>query len=198
MNGVLESTSNYGAIDQAKEVTRWIFDNKVGKVSPIITVNNNYFFITTVKGIHNEGIATLSEVTPMINQQLYGELASAKAAAGIAEKIKGLSDLQTIADTLHSIVSSGVDVRFASLAGQGLDPKFIGAVAVAPEGQICGPVAGTIGTYVFKVNSRETESFYTEEDAKNAAAQMNSYASQMILPVMMQEAEVKDYRARFF
>ena len=198
VNGVLESTSNYGAIDQAKEVTRWIFDNKVGKVSPIITVNNNYFFITTVKGIHNEGIATLSEVTPMINQQLYGELASAKAAAGIAEKIKGLSDLQTIADTLHSIVSSGVDVRFASLAGQGLDPKFIGAVAVAPEGQICGPVAGTIGTYVFKVNSRETESFYTEEDAKNAAAQMNSYASQMILPVMMQEAEVKDYRARFF
>ena len=198
VNGVLESTSNYGAIDQAKEVTRWIFDNKVGKVSPIITVNNNYFFITTVKGIHNEGIATLSEVTPMINQQLYGELASAKAAANIAEKIKGLNDLQTIADTLHSIVSSGVDVRFASLAGQGLDPKFIGAVAVAPEGQICGPVAGTIGTYVFKVNSRETESFYTEDDAKNAAAQMNSYASQMILPVMMQEAEVKDYRARFF
>ena len=198
VNGVLESTSNYGAIDQAKEVTRWIFDNKVGKVSPIITVNNNYFFITTVKGIHNEGIATLSEVSPMINQQLYGELASAKAAANIAEKIKGLNDLQTIADTLHSIVSSGVDVRFASLAGQGLDPKFIGAVAVAPEGQICGPVAGTIGTYVFKVNSRETESFYTEEDAKNAAAQMNSYASQMILPVMMQEAEVKDYRARFF
>ena len=198
VNGVLESTSNYGAIDQAKEVTRWIFDNKVGKVSPIITVNNNYFFITTVKGIHNEGIATLSEVSPMINQQLYGELASAKAAANIAEKIKGLNDLQTIADTLHSIVSSGVDVRFASLAGQGLDPKFIGAVAVAPEGQICGPVAGTIGTYVFKVNSRETESFYTEEDAKNAATQMNSYASQMILPVMMQEAEVKDYRARFF
>ena len=198
VNGVLESTSNYGAIDQAKEVTRWIFDNKVGKVSPIITVNNNYFFITTVKGVHNEGIATLSEVNPMISQQLYGERASAKAAADIAEKIKGLNDLQTIADTLHSIVSSGVDVRFASLAGQGLDPKFIGAVAVAPEGQICGPVAGTIGTYVFKVNSRETESFYTEDDAKNTAAQMSSYASQMILPVMMQEADVKDYRARFF
>ena len=116
----------------------------------------------------------------------------------LADKIKGLSDLQVIADTLHSIVSSGVDVRFASLAGQGLDPKFIGAVSVAPEGQICGPVAGTIGTYVFKVNSRETEAFYTEEDAKNNAAQMNSYASQMILPVMMQEADVKDYRARFF
>ena len=198
MNGVLESTSSYGAIDQAKEVTRWVFDNKVGKVSPIITVNNNYFFITTVKNIHKEGIATLSEVTPMINQQLYSELLSAKAAATVAERIKGLNDLQVIADTLHSLVNQGVDVRFASLAGQGLDPKFIGAATVAPEGQICGPVAGTIGTYVFKVNSRETESFYTEEDARNNAAQMSSYASQMILPVMMQEAEVVDHRARFF
>ncbi|MBR7004345.1 MAG: SurA N-terminal domain-containing protein [Bacteroidales bacterium] len=198
MNGVLESTSSYGAIDQAKEVTRWIFDNKVGKVSPIITVNNNFFFVTTVKGIHKEGVATLDEVKDMINQQLYNEQLSVKAAERVAERIKGLNDLQTIADTLHSVVSSGVDVRFASLAGQGLDPMFIGAASVAPEGQICGPVAGTIGTYVFKVNSREMESFFTEDDAKNAAAQMSSYNSQMILPVMMQEADVKDNRARFF
>lgn len=198
MNGVLESTSSYGAIDQAKEVTRWVFDNKVGKVSPIITVNNNYFFVATVKGIHKEGTATLAEVSPMINQQLYGDKASAKAAEEIAAKIAGLDDLQVIADTLHSVISSGVDVRFASLTGQGLDPKFIGAVVVAPVGQISGPVPGTIGTYVFKVNSREAESFYTEEDAKNYLAQMNSYASQMVLPAMMQEAGVKDNRARFF
>ena len=198
MNGVLESTSSYGAIDQAKEVTRWVFDNKVGKVSPIITVNNNYFFIATVKGIHKEGVATLSEVSSVINQQLYSELASEKAAKDVAAKISGMTDLQAIADTLHSTVSAGVDVRFASMAGQGLDPKFIGAVSNAPEGQICGPVAGTIGTYVFRVNSRETEAFYTEEDAKNYAAQMNNYATQMILPVMMREADVKDNRARFF
>ena len=198
MNGVLESTSNYGAIDHAKEVTRWVFDNKVGKVSPIITVNNNYFFVTTVKGIHKEGLATLSEVSSIINQQLYSELASKKAAEDVAAKIQGMTDLQAIAEALNTTVNSGVDVRFASMNGQGLDPKFIGAASVAPEGKICGPVTGTIGTYVFKVNSRETESFYTEEDAKNYATQMSSYASQMILPVMMQQANVKDYRARFF
>ena len=198
MNGVLESTSSYGAIDQAKEVTRWVFDNKVGKVSPIITVNNNYFFIATVKGIHEEGIATVEEVKDVIYQQLYAELASEKAAERLAEKVKGLNDLQTIADTLHTVVSSDVDVRFATMAGQGLDPKFIGAVSVAPEGVIGGPVAGTIGTYFFQVKSRDMGAFYTEEDAKNNALQMDSYNAQMILPVMMQEADVKDRRARFF
>ena len=194
---VTEATSNYGSISQAKEVTRWVFDNKVGKVSEIITVNNNYLFVATVTGIHKEGTAKLDEVKDVIRQQLYAEKAAEKAAADIAQKIQGINDLQVIADTLHSSVSAGVDVRFASLAGQGLDPKFIGAASVAPEGKICS-VAGTIGTYVFKVNSRDTGAFYTEDDAKNNAAQINNYSTQMILPVMMVESDVKDNRARFF
>lgn len=195
---VTEATSSYGSISQAKEVTRWVFDNKVGKVSEIITVNNNYLFVATVTGIHKEGIAKIDEVKEAIRQQLYAQKASEKAAADIAQKIQGISDLQAIADTLHSSVSTGVDVRFASLAGQGLDPKFIGAASVAPEGKICGPVAGTIGTYMFKVNSRDTGSFYTEDDARNAATQMNNYTTQMILPVMMMESDVRDHRARFY
>ena len=195
---VTEATSSYGSISQAKEVTRWVFDNKVGKVSEIITVNNNYLFVATVTGIHKEGIAKIDEVKEAIRQQLYAQKASEKAAADIAQKIQGISDLQAIADTLHSSVSTGVDVRFASLVGQGLDPKFIGAASVAPEGKICGPVAGTIGTYIFKVNSRDTGSFYTEDDARNAATQMNNYTTQMILPVMMMESDVRDHRARFY
>lgn len=195
---VTEATSSYGSISQAKEVTRWVFDNKVGKVSEIITVNNNYLFVATVTGIHKEGIAKIDEVKEAIRQQLYAQKASEKAAADIAQKIQGISDLQAIADTLHSSVSTGVDVRFASLAGQGLDPKFIGGASVAPEGKICGPVAGTIGTYIFKVNSRDTGSFYTEDDARNAATQMNNYTTQMILPVMMMESDVRDHRARFY
>ena len=198
MTAVQESNDTYGSINQAREVTRWIFDNKVGKVSDIITVNNNYFFIATVTGIHKDGIATLDETKDVIRQQLFAQKAAEKAAADVAEQIKGMDDLQEIADKLNTSVSSDVDVRFASLNGQGLDPKFIGAVSVAPEGKICGPVAGMIGTYVFKVNGRDTGAFNTEDDAKANADQMASYMSQMILPVMMLDADVKDNRARFF
>lgn len=198
LNNVAESNSNYGSIGHAKEVTRWIFDNKPGKVSEIITVDNNYLFIATVKAIHEEGIATLKETSSVIRQRLYADKASEKLAADVAAKIEGLTDLQAIAEKLGSTVSSNVEVRFASMAGQGLDPKFIGAASVAPEGQICGPVAGSIGAYVFKVNSRDTGAFYTEDDARNAHTQYDSYMDQMIVPIMMTEAEVKDNRARFF
>ena len=77
-------------------------------------------------------------------------------------------------------------------------PKFIGAASVAEDGKICGPVAGNIGVYVYKVTGRETGAFFTEDDAKARDAQMAQYSTQMLVPVMMEDADVKDNRARFY
>ena len=179
-------------------MTRWIFDNKPGKVSNIITVNNNYFFVAAVKAVHEEGIAPLEEVSANIRSELYNRKLAEKKAADIAEQIKGLDSMDAIAEALGTTVSTQEDITFASMRGQGLDPAFIGAVSAAPEGKICGPVAGTIGTYVFKVTGRDTGAFYTEDDARNNQLQKSQYMSQMILPVMMELADVKDNRARFY
>ena len=195
---ITESTDSYGSIGHAKEVTRWAFDNKPGKVSNIITVDNNYFFVVAVKDAHKEGIAPVSEVASQIKNQLYVDKYAEKRKAEVAEKIAGLTDLEAIAEKLGTAVNTQNDVAFASMNARSLDPKFVGAVAAAPEGQLCGPVAGSIGTYVFKVTGRETGSFYTESDAKNANAQIMNYNIQNIVNVMMQDAGVKDNRARFF
>ena len=193
-----EGTDTYGSIGHAKEVTRWAFDNKPGKVSNIITVDNNYFFVVAVKGVHKEGIAPVSEVSDAIKNQLYSEKYAAKRQAEVAEQIAGLTDLEAIAEKLGTTVSTQNDVAFASMSARSLDPKFIGAIAAAPEGKISGPVAGSYGVYVFNVLGRETGSFYTDSDAKNANSQLMNYALQMIVPVMMQDADVKDNRARFY
>ena len=198
INAMLEGSDKLGSIDNAKEVSRWAFDNKVGKVSNIITVDNNYFVIATVRGIHKEGYAKVDEVASNIRQQLYYEKLGEKKAAEVAEKIKGMDDLQAIATKLGTTVSSHSGVAFSSMNAQGLDPKFIGAVSVAPVGKISAPLAGSIGVYVYKVTGRETGAFFTEDDAKNRQSQMAMYSSQMIIPVMMSDADVKDNRARFY
>ena len=195
---VTESTENYGAIGHAKEVTRWAFDNKPGKVSNIITVDNNYFFVVAVKEAHKEGIAPVADVAAQIRNELYAEKYAEKQQAEVAEKIAGLTDLEAIAEKLGTSVNTQNDVAFAAMSARSLDPKFVGAIAAAPEGKVVGPIAGSIGTYVFKVNGRETGAFYTESDAKNANAQILNYNLQNIVPVMMKDADVKDNRARFF
>jgi peptidyl-prolyl cis-trans isomerase D len=193
-----EGTDSYGAISHAKEVTRWAFDNKPGKVSNIITVDNNYFFVVAVKDAHKEGIAPVSEVSAQIKSQLYTDKYAEKRQGEIAEQISGLNNLEAIAEKLGTTVSTQSDVAFSAMSARSMDPKFVGAIAAAPEGKVCGPVAGSIGVYVFQVTGRDTGSFYTESDAKNANAQILNYTTQMILPVMMQDADVKDNRARFF
>ena len=198
VNRMAEGANRLGSIENTKEVTRWAFEAKVGQASNIITVNNNYFIVAALKGIHEEGYTPVNEVSLQISNKLYSEKLAEKKSAEVAEKIAGLEDLAAIAEALGTTVSTKDGVAFSSLTSQGLDPKFIGAASVAEEGKICGPVAGTIGVYVYKVTGRETGAFYTEEDAKARDAQMTQYTTQMIVPTMMDDAEVKDNRARFF
>ena len=198
VNKMLESSDRLGAIDNTKEVTRWAFEAKKGQVSNIITVNNNYFIIAALKGIHKEGYTSVEEVASSISNILYREKAGEKKAAEVAEKIAGLTDMQAIAEALGATVSTKEGVAFSSMTSQGLDPKFIGAASVAEDGKIYGPLTGNVGVYVYKVTGRDTGAFFTEEDAKARDAQMTQYSTQMLIPVMMEEAEVKDNRARFF
>ncbi len=198
VNKMLESADRLGSVEDTKEVTRWAFDSKVGQVSNIITVNNNYFIVAALKGIHKEGYTPVEEVSAQISNVLYREKLAEKKQAEVAEKIAGMEDMQAIAEALNTTVSTKDGIAFSSMTSQGLDPKFIGAASVAEEGKISGPVAGNIGVYVYKVTGRETGSFFTEDDAKARDAQMSQYSAQMVVPTMMDDADVKDNRARFF
>ncbi len=195
---MLESASMLGSINHTKEVTRWAFEAKVGDVSNIITVDNNYFIVAAVTRIHKEGYADVNEVAPQIKDVLYMEKSGEKLAADVAKKIEGKGSMEAIAEALQSSVSTKEGVAFSSLTSQGLDPMFIGAASVSEDGKICGPVIGSVGVYVYKVTGRDTGAFYTEDDAKTYDAQMTQYSSQALMSTMMTDAEVVDNRARFF
>ena len=193
-----EGTSRLGAVDGTKEITRWAFEAKKGDVSSIFTINNNYFVVAAVTGIHEEGYTPVNEVSSSISNILYNKLYAEKKSAEVKESIAGLTDLTAIAEKLGTTVSTKDGVAFSSFSSMGLDPMFIGAAYASEDNVICGPVAGNNGVYVYKVTGRETQSHYTEESAQQHSAQRTQYSSQMVVPVMMDDADVKDKRARFF
>ena len=192
---ISEATANYGAIDNAKEVTRWAFDNKVGKASNIITVDNNYFFVVAVKDATKEGYTPVEKVAPQIQDKLYSDKIQAVKTKEVAEKIAGATTMEEVAERLGVQVEHR-DAR--SLGSTGVEPALIGAVAAAKDGEIFGPVPGIMGSYVVRVSNRETGSFYTEDDAKALSTQKAQYLSQLILSVMQDYDNVKDNRERFF
>lgn len=196
---IYESTDRLGTVEGTKEITRWAFESKkAGKVSDIFTVNQSYYFVVAVKGVHKEGYATVAESKDFIENTLYSEKLGAKKAEEVAQKIEGLSTLESIADALGTTVSTSEDITFASLTSQSSDSRFAGAVSVSPEGVVSKPFVGSRGVYVYKVTKHATGSFFTEDDAKNQEASAAQMAAQMLVPVMQQDGDVKDNRARFY
>ena len=128
----------------------------------------------------------------------YQEKLAEKKTAEVAQKVEGLTDLAAVAEALGTTVSSKEGVTFASFTSTGLDNKFIGAASVAEVGALNGPIQGNTGVYVYTVTDRSEGAFFTEDDAANREQQMSYSATQMLLPVMMDEAEVKDNTARFY
>ena len=197
-NKMPESTSRLGSVEHTKEVTRWAFEAKVGQVSNIISIDNKYYVVAALKGIHKEGFTPVEEVAARIRPVLYQEKAAAKKTAEVAEKINGLTDLAAVAEALGTTVSSKEGVTFASFTSAGLDNKFIGAASVAEVGALNGPLQGNTGVYVYTVTDRSEGAFFTEDDAALREQQMSYTSLQMLLPVMMDEAKVKDNTARFY
>ena len=197
-NKMPEGANRLGSVEHTKEVTRWAFDAKVGEVSNIISIDTKYYVIAALKGVHKEGYTPVAEVATRIESVLYQEKLAEKKAAEVAEKIQGMTELEAVAEALGTTVSSKEDVTFASFTSSGLDNKFIGAASVAEEGVLNGPVKGNTGVYVYKVTGRSEGAFFTEDDAKNRDMQMNYSALRMLLPVMMDAADVKDNTARFY
>ena len=149
-NRVAESARQLSRYDDVREVIRWIYDDKTkeGDVSPIITVNNDIYFVVALKQIHEEGYTPVNSVASSIKYRLTNEKRAEKVRNEVADKIAGLTDINVIADTLGQTVSTKTGITFGSMSGNSTEPAFIGAVAGAEPGVIAGPVAGNIGVYV--------------------------------------------------
>ena len=197
-NRMPESANRLGSVEHTKEVTRWAFEAKAGQVSSIISIDNKYYVVAALKGTHKEGFAPVEEVASRIESVLYQEKLAEKKTAEVAQKVEGLTDLAAVAEALGTTVSSKEGVTFASFTSTGLDNKFIGAASVAEVGALNGPIQGNTGVYVYTVTDRSEGAFFTEDDAANREQQMSYTSLQMLLPVMMDEAEVKDNTARFY
>lgn len=197
-NNVLESTSTFGSVDHAKEVTRWVFDAKKGKSSGIITVDNKYFFVAAVKEVRKDGYRNINEVAPMIENMLYTEKRNANKTAQVAQKLAGLGTIEEVGTAFSADVTSRKDISFSPMSSPSVEPAVLGAILNTQVGEMSGAVQGVRGVYVFKLDRKDAGNFFTEDDAKQYTTQKAQYSSQLIIPVMQEAADVKDDRARYF
>ncbi|MFA6676426.1 MAG: SurA N-terminal domain-containing protein [Bacteroidales bacterium] len=197
-SNVAESARKISKYEDVPEVTRWIYGAKKGEVSPIITINNKYFFVVALKEVREDRYAPVNQVASNIQMILAQKKRAEKLAETTAEKIKGLTSMKEIAEKLNTTVSSRDDISFGSITSRSFDPVLVGSIAGAPENEICGPIAGNVGVYIFKVKSRNVGNFFSEDDAKTREDQMMNYQINALNSIFQEEANLIDHRAKFF
>ena len=195
---IVPGAKSIAAYSNARELVRWAYEAKEGDVSQIISIDNKYFFVAALTGIREAGIPALEEISSEIASTIKKEKTDAKMVADIKTQAEGLFGLEDIAEKLGTTVSRQSGMAFGGFGSQTFDPKFIGAVAGAPENTLRGPIAGSIGAYIFNVDARNIGAFFTEDDAKYRQTQVISYQVQMIPSIMEKTAGVVDNRAKFF
>ena len=180
----------------ARELVRWAYNNKVGKVSGAMEIDGDYV-VATVSNIREEGYMPIEEVQSRIMSQLRNE----KKAAWVGEQIAGLATIEEAAEALGAKV---VDVEDAlgnanNIVGVGPDMKLVGALAAAEVGAIEGPVAGNYGVYVYVVENQTNKENVTAEDEK---VRLDSYElyyiNERIDQALSDGAEIVDERVKFF
>ena len=195
---VLPGAKTLANYQHTREISRWANESKVGEVSPIITVDNKYFFVVALTAIHPEGYADINEVYSDIQNVLMVEKKGAKVAEETKATVAGANTIEEVAEKLATTVSNQSGMAFSSLTSQQLDPKFIGAVAGAPVNTLVGPVVGDLGVYYFTVKDKEVGAFYTEDDAKLRNAQVFSTVARFIPSIITQDAGIVDTRYKFY
>ena len=180
----------------ARELVRWAYNNKAGKVSGAMEIDGDYV-VATVSKVREEGYMPLEEVQSRIMNQLRNE----KKAAWVGEQIAGAATIEEVAETLGAKV---VDVEEAlgnanNIVGVGPDMKLVGALAAAEVGAIEAPLAGNYGVYVYVVENQTNKENVTAEDEK---VRLDSYElyyiNERVDQALSDGADIVDERVKFF
>jgi peptidyl-prolyl cis-trans isomerase D len=188
-----------GAITGARQVVRWAFNNKKGKVSDINECGDK-LVIVAHKGRLPKGYQSLATVTP----QLKAELAAKKKGEELAANLKA-KNLSSIAAYAEAVSANPDTVKFITMTTSritniGVEPKLNAYITLSPLNKVSEPVAGNNGVYVFEVVNRTTDSNpYDESSQKSMLEAGNSYRiGSFALRYMQQEADIEDNRIRFY
>lgn len=183
-------------LNDAREMIRWAYNNKEGKISTAMDIDGDYV-VATVKKVRNEGYTPYEEVASRIAQTLRNE------AKGdyIASQVADAENIAAVADIL-GVEIVGVNELLGNantIVGVGPDQLLVGAISAANEGELVGPVMGDYGVYYFTVDGRTTAENATAESEKvRLDSQALFYLNERLDQALEEGAEIEDNRVRFF
>ncbi len=203
--------SGLGGGNTSRDMVRWAFgddpnleDPQPGDASPVIyryqhpeRLYYEKFVVAGLKGIQKAGIPAVQEVKEEIEQDVLNW----KKAQVIAERVKGKSDLSSVAAQFQLQVDTAANVKFtaSSVQGIGPEPKVIAAIFLTPLTSVSDPIIGDSGVFLVKpLEETPQPAMAVDQVRRLQLTSLQSNVRARFMQALRKKARIKDYRANFF
>jgi peptidyl-prolyl cis-trans isomerase D len=190
-----------GNLGDARQMVTWLYrDGKIGKVSDVFDLEDNYVE-AVMTGETKEGYKAFDkvkeEITPIVKNQLKGEKIIEKLNAQ-----KGTLDEMTKAFGTDASVNSSSDLKLNSnsLPSVGLDAKAVGVAFSLENGKRTKPFAGENGVLIIELQNKTVAPAVGDYTMfKNQLLQgLNGKSSFGIVQAIKEVSKIEDKRYKFF
>lgn len=200
-NDLFSSEHNIAGIRATTEALRWVFDAKVGQVSPLYECgNNDHLLVIAIEKIHPAGYRSQADVVDMLRPEVLRD----KKFETLSTRLAGVKSVDEAkakgaqVDTIRRVTFGAP--AFIRATGSS-EPALSGAVAATDKGAFRSEVVkGNGGAFVFQVldkTQREGATFdekTVEQQQRQAALQ----AASRFINELYTKANVVDRRYIFF
>ena len=203
LNDISTAEHYVGGIPGTRDALKWLFEAKLGEVSPLYECgNNDHLLVIALTAVHPQGYRSWDDA--QVKEILKREVIKDKKAEKLMAKLKGVNSIAA-AQAKGAKVSSVNQITFAApafvQATGSVEPALSGAVAGTAVGKFSKtPVKGNAGVYVFQVvkKSMRAGSKYDETLVMQQAAQANMQLVGNFMQDLILKAKVVDNRYLFF
>lgn len=199
LTAMMQNVGNYTG---SRDIVQWAFNDKtaVGSVADQVFDSENNFIVVALKDVLKKGYATLDQVRTMIDQQVRIDKKAEVLMAKASDAMQGATNIDAVAGKLSVAVDTVENSTFSGyfFGKFGMEPKMQGAAAAAQKGAMFGPVKGASGVYVATVFNEQENGTASSDVVRNRFSQQYTQKARMASMVLRQNADINDYRNRFF
>jgi peptidyl-prolyl cis-trans isomerase D len=201
-NKIAELDNQINDIPYSRELVRWVYSEKTkkGNVSTVFIFQDKYV-VAKVSAVREKGVLPLDDVTEIINPIIIKDKKAEKLISDLNKDLANNIDINAIAtkydltsDTLKSISFSTF-----SLPGIGIEPQIIATATNTSKNAAPLALKGNHGVIVIRiVNSTDAPEKNDYSDEQLIDMKTNASQVYKIFEAIEKEANIEDYRSRYF
>ena len=198
---MFNSEHNVVGLRATREAMKWIFDAKVGEVSPLYECgSNDNLLVVALTKVNPIGYRSLSDVQELVKPEVIRD----KKFEQIKAKFAGVADIAA-AKAKGARIDSVKQITFSApafvQATGSSEPALAGAVAALKQGDFSKAIVkGNGGAFLFRVikKAQREGATFDEKAMERQLSQRAQQAAGRFMQELYQKANVVDNRYLFF